>query len=358
MGGKQSSPNHTCLLYGTLNCGKTLLFNFFKTKQERYQPTEIFDRDLLSQQCILLIKSIVKSMTPTEYFQFNKHMLKQCDLEWMQICFHLLHDEIDNGIDGTELIVKLWNVTEFREFYLKKWLSGDSEIPDNVELLVHCILNRKCDLDDGYCLKLMYSRSGYDTKCIINRNLRIMDDNGMQRFRGSDFTFSVKNISILLVVISLSEFNQKTGAIDVLKNSIEAATEAMNSNELNSRRKIIIFTKVDIFVSKLARNVEYVGELDTNIRPELHEISQERNANIIVNTIMTRVLKDVDPTTIESFHFVNTTLDSELEHVWNEMCYPTKTNYISPCLRRNILAKNTLKLRVDRKCTDITLITN
>ncbi|EFC38689.1 predicted protein [Naegleria gruberi] len=349
------------LILGPSDSGKSTLFHMLKLITSGHDVDAKFENNLRIVSS-WVIERIWEAMGEQE-----RNHLKDLIPELRSVFENTedanLATELQNRDDCCEILVTLWKIPFFREFYESVWSRDGISMFENVKELVSRIEHKKSFSP----YSLVHCRTtgilSYETMG-KNTEIEVIDVGGRRNER-KKWIHCFEDTHTLIYMVSLSEFNQtliEDNSTRRMDESLSLISEVMNSRWFVGLRKIILFVKPDILCKKLENGVKYGGELNPNILPELDRIA-DHYLKLVINSIITEFFKKIDRTTIDSYHIVNNTSEDDIKSVC-EMIFgersAQKTTFISPCIipANNRMILCLFNICLQEKLTDIQIITS
>ena len=355
----QQKSTKKVLLLGTSDSGKSTLLHMLQLITFGHKVDEKFENNLRIV-CSWVVERIWEVMGEQDRNHLKDLIKPELRLVFETARNTCLATELQNR-DCCEILVNLWKIPFFREFYESVWSRDGITMYENVKELVSNIENRK--IFSPYSL-IHCRTAGMSTDEPIRNNIELIDVGGQRKERRK-WIYCFEDVHTVIYMVSLSEFNQflfEDNITNRMEESLSLFSEVMNSRWLGPARNIILFVKPDVLWKKLENGVKYDRELNTNIIAELDRIP-DQYLKLVINSIITEYFKKIDRTTIDSYHIVNTISEEDIKSVC-EIIFgeriDQKTTFISPCIipDNNRMIRCLFNNYLNEKLTDIQIITS
>ncbi|KAL9653390.1 hypothetical protein ABK040_002026 [Willaertia magna] len=307
------------VLLGTLQSGKSTLFKLFAhLKRVHYSPEELegFKGVIYSNIVLSLFKLIEEIKNKNSNVSEEKLFLNYEQIKkFINLADHgemLLATEKFWDKDFSEMVLKIYN-----EPSLQKLLIADNH--QNFDLNIEYFMKNFNRIQDqsNYlpvfkdCLNARVKTTGIvELHFQENDKAYNVTDVGGMRNERRKWIHIMDNINMIIFTIPLNDFYMKCYEDDStnrLKESLLLFDEIFNSNRFIDIRKIVLFTKVDLFIEKIKQGT-FINKYFDGFKGDKY--NPEHVFEFILNLFRSKVKKF-------KYHVVNLTDVEEAEECLN-----------------------------------------
>ena len=264
----------------------------------------------------------------------------------------IINEKVPNGNFDDHALVALWNDDRFRKIYRTN--QDTLNLFENVDIFVSKIKNRERFIPDIY---IKGGSSGIiDYSVIFNKNRLTFVTAGGKIHERRKWRYCLENqVSVLIYVVSLSEFNQTCYGdekVNRMDESLKLYKELIGNH--SNTRIILLFTKPDLMMKKLRNYIKFERPFETQLMPELEQIVNDYHERDVVNTIISNYLRTGNGN-VSEYHIIKSISDFDISQVVKYVVNSNEKNnhYISNCLFEKTTLKRCYQSMIAQKLTDL-----